>query len=88
MKANQLKSSKKLADVVIGDVHPIVFQKGRSVNKYVNGERTKEVIGYATELVLINQNFEKVCCITPNMPRIFIFQDLERISRQVYFKNQ
>lgn len=86
MKANQLKSSKKLADVVLGDVHPIVTQEGRSVYEYVNGERTEKVKGYATELVLISQNFEKVRCVTPNMPRIFMAGEITE-SLQVELVN-
>ena len=60
MKANQIKPSALLATVVLGDVSPLVTEEGRSVYEYLNGERTENVKGYATELVLINQNFEKV----------------------------
>ena len=72
MKANQIKPSALLATVVLGDVSPLVTEEGRSVYEYLNGERTENVKGYATELVLTNQNFEKVRCETPNMPRIFM----------------
>ena len=72
MKANQIKPSALLATVVLGDFSPLVTEEGRSVYEYLNGERTENVKGYATELVLINQNFEKVRCETPNMPRIFM----------------
>ena len=72
MKANQIKPSALLATVVLGDVSPLVTEEGRSVYEYLNGERTEKVKGYATELVLTNQNFEKVRCETPNMPRIFM----------------
>ena len=64
MKANQIKPSTLLATVVLGDVSPLVTEEGRSVYEYLNGERTENVKGYATELVLTNQNFEKVRCET------------------------
>ena len=81
MKANQIKPSALLATVVLGDVSPLVTEEGRSVYEYLNGERTENVKGYATELVLINQNFEKVRCETPNMPRIFMVEKLQSLYR-------
>ena len=71
MKANQLKASEELAYVVVGDYSPIVTESARVMYEYTNNERTDKIKGYATELVLTNQNFEKVRCITPNMPRVF-----------------
>ena len=45
----------------------------RSLCLRISERRThRKCKGYATELVLINQNFEKVRCETPNMPRIFM----------------
>ena len=55
MKANQIKPSALLATVVLGDVSPLVTEEGRSVYEYLNGERTENVKGYATELVLTNR---------------------------------
>ena len=81
MKANQIKPSALLATVVLGDVSPLVTEEGRSVYEYLNGERTENIKGYATELVLTNQNFEKVRCETPNMPRIFLW--VEKITEPV-----
>ena len=72
MKANQLKASEALAKIVLGDIAPLVTQEGRSVYEYINGERTDKIKGYATDLVLPAQNFEKVRCVTPAMPRIFL----------------
>lgn len=72
MKANQLKASEELAKVVLGNINPLVTQEGRFVYEYLNGERTDKIKGYATELVLTNQNFEKVRCITPTKPAIFM----------------
>lgn len=72
MKANQLKPSSKLAHVVLGDIAPLATQEGRSVYEYVNGERTDKIKGYATDLVLPAQNFEKVRCVTPSIPKIFM----------------
>lgn len=77
MKANQLKASEELAYVVVGDYSPIVTESARAMYEYVNNERTDRIKGYATELVLTNQNFEKVRCITSNMPRVFLGGDLE-----------
>lgn len=77
MKANQLKASEELAYVVVGDYSPIVTESARVMYEYANNERTDKIKGYATELVLTNQNFEKVRCITPNMPRVFLGGDLE-----------
>lgn len=77
MKANQLKPSEELAYVVVGDYSPIVTESARAMYEYVNNERTDRIKGYATELVLTNQNFEKVRCITANMPRVFLGGDLE-----------
>lgn len=72
MKANQLKPSEKLADIVIDGVPPIVTKEARPKYKYVNNERTSEIEGYTTDLVLTNQNYEKAVCVTPNMPRVFL----------------
>ena len=77
MKANQLKASEDLAYVVVGDYSPIVTEQARALYEYANNERTDRIKGYATELVLTNQNFGKVRCITPNMPRVFLGGDLE-----------
>ena len=77
MKANQLKASEDLAYVVLGDYSPIVTEQARALYEYVNNERTERIKGYATELVLTNQNFEKIRCITPNMPRVFLGGELE-----------
>lgn len=81
MKANQLKPSEELAYVVVGDYSPIVTESARAMYEYVNNERTDRIKGYATELVLTNQNFEKVRCITANMPRVFLGGDLEDAVR-------
>lgn len=77
MKANQLKASAELAYVVVGDYSPIVTESARVMYEYANNERTDRIKGYATDLVLTNQNFEKVRCVTPNMPRVFLGGDLE-----------
>ena len=77
MKANQLKASSELAYIVVGDYSPIVTESARALYEYANNERTDRIKGYATELVLTNQNFEKVRCITANMPRVFLGGDLE-----------
>lgn len=77
MKANQLKASSDLAYIVVGEYSPIVTESARVLYEYANNERTDRIKGYATELVLTNQNFEKIRCITPNMPRVFLGGDLE-----------
>lgn len=72
MKVGSLKSSEELAHVVLEGISPIVTREPITLYEYVNKERTDKIKGYATELVLTNQNFEKVRCITPNMPRLFL----------------
>lgn len=73
MKVSDLKSSEELAHVVLEGISPIVTKEPITLYEYVNKERTDKIKGYATELILTNQNFEKVRCITtPNMPRIFL----------------
>lgn len=77
MKVGSLKSSEELAHVVLEGISPIVTREPITLYEYVNKERTDKIKGYATELVLTNQNFEKVRCITPNMPRLFLGGKLE-----------
>lgn len=76
MKVSDLKSSEELAHVVLEGISPIVTKEPITLYEYVNKERTDKIKGYATELVLTNQNFEKVRCITPNMPRVFLGGEL------------
>lgn len=77
MKANQLKASEELAHVVLEGISPLVTKEPITLYEYVNKERTDRVKGYATDLVLTNQDFERVRCITPNMPRLFLGGKLE-----------
>jgi hypothetical protein len=77
MKANQLKASEELAHVVLEGISPLVTKEPITLYEYVNKERTDKIKGFATELVLPSQSFERVRCITPNMPRVFLGGDLE-----------
>lgn len=77
MKANQLKASEELAHVVLEGISPLVTKEPITLYEYVNKERTDKIKGYATDLVLTNQDFERVRCITPNMPRLFLGGKLE-----------
>lgn len=76
MKVGSLKSSEELAHVVLEGISPLVTKEPIKLYEYVNKERTDKIKGYATELILTNQNFEKVRCITPNMPRLFLGGEL------------
>lgn len=77
MKVSDLKASNRLANVVLEDEAPIVTQEPVKLYEYVNKERTDRVKGYRTDLVLINQNFNKVICITKDMPRLFLGQKIQ-----------
>lgn len=77
MKVSDLKASNRLANVLLEDEAPIVTQEPVKLYEYVDNKRTDKIKGYATELILTNQNFEKVRCITPNMPRLFLGGKLE-----------
>jgi hypothetical protein len=76
MKVNSLKPSEELAHVVLEGISPLVTKEPITLYEYVNKERTDKIKGFATDLVLTNQNFEKVRCITPNMPRLFLGGEL------------
>ena len=72
MKVGSLKSSEELAHVVLEGISPLVTKEAIKLYEYADNKRTDKIKGYATELILTNQNFEKVRCITPNMPRLFL----------------
>lgn len=76
MKANQVKASEKLAHVVLEGISPLVTKEAIKLYEYSENKRTDKIKGFATDLVLTNQNFEKVRCITPNMPRLFLGGEL------------
>lgn len=77
MKVSDLKSSEELAHVVLEGISPLVTKEAIKLYEYADNKRTDKVKAYATELILTNQNFEKVRCITPNMPRLFLGGKLE-----------
>lgn len=77
MKVGSLKSSEKLAHVVLEGISPLVTKEAIKLYEYADNKRTDKVKGYATELILTNQNFEKVRCITPDMPRLFLGQKIQ-----------
>ena len=70
MKVSDLKSSEELAHVVLEGISPIVTKEPITLYEYSDNKRTDKIKGYATELILTNQNFEKVRCITSNLPRL------------------
>ena len=72
MKVGSLKSSEELAHVVLEGISPLVTKEAIKLYEYADNKRTDKIKGYATELILTIQNFEKVRCITPNMPRLFL----------------
>lgn len=76
MKANQVKASEELAHVVLEGISPLVTKEAIKLYEYSENKRTDKIKGFATDLVLTNQNFEKVRCITPNMPRLFLGGEL------------
>lgn len=76
MKVSDLKSSEELAHVVLEGISPIATKEAIKLYEYVDNKRTDKVKSYATTLILTNQNFEKVRCITPNMPRVFLGGEL------------
>lgn len=77
MKVGSLKSSEKLAHVVLEGISPLVTKEAIKLYEYLDNKRTDKIKGYATELILTNQNFEKVRCITPGMPRLFLGQKIQ-----------
>ena len=77
MKVGSLKSSEKLAHVVLEGISPLVTEEAIKLYEYVENKRTDRVKSYATTLILTNQNFEKVRCITPDMPRLFLGQKIQ-----------
>ena len=77
MKVSDLKASNRLANVLLEDEAPIVTQEPVKLYEYADNKRTDKVKAYATPLILTNQNFEKVRCITPDMPRLFLGQKIQ-----------
>lgn len=76
MKVSDLKSSEELAHVVLEGISPLVTKEAIKLYEYSDNKRTDRVKGFATTLILTNQGFEKVRCITPNMPRLFLGGEL------------
>lgn len=77
MKVGSLKSSEKLAHVVLEGISPLVTEEAIKLYEYVENKRTDRVKAYATTLILTNQNFEKIRAITPDMPRLFLGQKIQ-----------
>ena len=71
MKVSDLKSSEELAHVVLEGISPLVTKEAIKLYEYADNKRTDKIKGYGTTLILTNQNFEKVLCITKNIPRLF-----------------
>lgn len=77
MKVSDLKSSEELAHVVLEGISPLVTEEAIKLYEYVDNKRTDRIKAFATTLILTNQGFEKLRCITPNMPRLFLGGKLE-----------
>ena len=77
MEAKKLKRGPELASVVLGGKNPLVTEKAITLFEYVGGQKTEQIKGFATDLVLPSQNFERVRCQTPSTPRVFMETDLQ-----------
>lgn len=77
MEAKKLKRSSELASVVLGGKNPLATEKAITLFRYSNNQRTEEVLGFATTLILPGQNFGRVRCQTPSTPRFLMETDLQ-----------
>lgn len=79
MEAKKLKRGPELASLILRGKNPLATEKAITLFRYSNNQRTEEILGFATELVLPSQSFERVRCITPSMPRVFLGGDLNEV---------
>lgn len=77
MDVKKLKKGPELASVVLRGKNPLVTEKAITLFEYVGGQKTEQIKGYKTELVLPSQSFNRIICVTPSMPRVFIHGDLQ-----------
>lgn len=77
MDVKKLKKSAELASVVLGGKNPLVTEKAITLFEYVGGQKTEQIKGFATTLILPGQNFERVRCQTPSTPRVLMQTDLQ-----------
>ena len=76
MDVKKLKKSAELASVVLRGKNPLATEKATTLFEYVGGQRTEQIRGFATELILPSNNYERIRTITPSMPRVFLSGDL------------
>lgn len=79
MDAKKLKKSAELASVVLRGKNPLATEKAITLFEYVGGQKTEQIKAFATTLILPGQNFERVRCQTPSMPRVFLSGDLQEV---------
>ena len=77
MDIKKLKKSAELASVVLRGKNPLATEKAITLFEYVGGQKTEQVKGFRTLLVLPSQSFNRIFCVTPSMPRVFLLGDLE-----------
>lgn len=77
MEVKNLKRGPELASVVLRGKNPLATEKAITLFEYVGGQKTEQVKGFRTLLVLPSQSFNRIFCVTPSMPRVFLLGDLE-----------
>ena len=77
MDVKKLKKSAELASVVLRGKNPLATEKAITLFEYVGGQRTEQIRGFATELILPSNNYERIRAITPSTPRVFNETDLQ-----------
>ncbi len=77
MDVKKLKKGPELASVVLRGKNPLVTEKAITLFEYVGGQKTEQIKGFATTLILPSNNYERIRTITPSMPRVFLSGDLQ-----------
>lgn len=77
MEAKKLKRGPELVPVVLRGKNPLATEKATTLFEYSNGQKTEQIKGFATTLILPGQNFERVRCQTPSTPRFLMETDLQ-----------
>lgn len=77
MEAKKLKRGPELASVVLGGKNPLVTEKAITLFEYVAGQKTEQIRGFATTLILPGQNFGRIRCQMPSTPRFLMETDLQ-----------
>lgn len=77
MDVRRLKRGPELASLILRGKHPLATEKAITLFRYSNNQRTEEILGFATELVLPSQSYQRIRCVSPSMPRVFLGGDLQ-----------